>query len=168
MSLGCTSGVGCTVDFWFVMTFYNVWITFLFDMCFCSLVCFDNFKKWEMMEWKKLAWNWLPAWWALWLPWWPPVGCNNALMYLLIFTMNFCYCFIVVFCWKYNLLLLLDNLSPGCYEMNIWHWFYSSPPSTAYMHQWIKTALVTQIMACCLLGAKPSSKLMLGYCQLDT
>ena len=43
---------------------------------------------------------WLPAWWALWLPWWPPAGCNNALMYLLIFTMNFCYCFIVVFCWK--------------------------------------------------------------------
>ena len=34
---------------------------------------------------------WLPAWWALWLPWWPPAGCNNALMYLLIFTMNFCY-----------------------------------------------------------------------------
>ena len=31
------------------------------------------------------------AWWALWLPWWPPAGCNNALMYLLIFTMNFCY-----------------------------------------------------------------------------
>ena len=43
---------------------------------------------------------WLPAWWALWLPWWPPAGCNNALMYLLIFTMNFCYCLIVVFCWK--------------------------------------------------------------------
>ena len=42
----------------------------------------------------------LPAWWALWLPWWPPAGCNNALMYLLILTMNFCYCFIVVFCWK--------------------------------------------------------------------
>ena len=40
--------------------------------------------------------HWLPAWWALWLPWWPPAGCNNALMYLLIVTMNFCYCFIVV------------------------------------------------------------------------
>ena len=49
------------------------------------------------------TWNWLlwlPAWWALWLPWWTPAGCNNALMYLLIFTMSFCYCFIVVFCWK--------------------------------------------------------------------
>ena len=44
--------------------------------------------------------TWLPAWWALWLPWWPPAGCNNALMYSLIFIMNFCYCFIAVFCWK--------------------------------------------------------------------
>ena len=43
---------------------------------------------------------WLPAWWALWLPWWPPAGCNNVLMHLLIFDMNFCYCLIVVFCWK--------------------------------------------------------------------
>ena len=43
---------------------------------------------------------WLPAWWALWLPWWPPARCNNILMYLLIFTINFCYCFIVVICWK--------------------------------------------------------------------
>ena len=55
---------------------------------------------------------WLPAWWALWLPWWPPAGCNNALMYLLIFTMNFCYCFIVVFCWKWNLLLHTSRKQP--------------------------------------------------------
>ena len=33
---------------------------------------------------------WLPAWWAVWLPWWPPAGCNNALVYLVIFTINFC------------------------------------------------------------------------------
>ena len=26
--------------------------------------------------------------------------CNNALIYLLVFTMNLCYCFIVVFCFK--------------------------------------------------------------------
>ena len=43
---------------------------------------------------------WLPAWWALWLSWWLRAGYNNALMYSLIFTMNSCYCFIVVFCWK--------------------------------------------------------------------
>ena len=42
----------------------------------------------------------------------------------------------------------------------------SSPPIVAYMHQWTGPALV-QVMACCLFRAKPLSKLMLGYCQLD-
>ena len=43
---------------------------------------------------------------------------------------------------------------------------YSSPPSAAYMRQWIRSALV-QIMACRLFGAKPLFKPMLSYCQLD-
>ena len=42
----------------------------------------------------------------------------------------------------------------------------SSPPSAAYMHQWIGSALV-QIMDCRLYGAKPLSEPVLGYCQLD-
>ena len=42
----------------------------------------------------------------------------------------------------------------------------SSPPSAAYMRQWIGSALV-QIMACRLFGTKPLSKPMLGYCLLD-
>ena len=42
----------------------------------------------------------------------------------------------------------------------------SSPPSAAYMRQWIRSALV-QIMACRLFGAKPLSKPMLEYYQLD-
>ena len=42
----------------------------------------------------------------------------------------------------------------------------SSPPSAAYMHQWIESGLV-QIMARRLFGVKPLSKPMLGYCQLD-
>ena len=42
----------------------------------------------------------------------------------------------------------------------------SSPHSTANMRQWIRSVLV-QIMACRLFGAKPLSKPMLGYCQLD-
>ena len=41
----------------------------------------------------------------------------------------------------------------------------SSPPSAAYMLQWIGSALF-QIMACRLFVAKPLSKPMLGYCQL--
>ena len=42
------------------------------------------------------------------------------------------------------------------------------PPtsSAAYMHLWIRSALV-QIMTCRLIGAKPLSEPMLGYCQLD-
>ena len=44
--------------------------------------------------------------------------------------------------------------------------FNSSSPSAAYMRQWTGPALV-QIMACRLFGAKPLSKPMLGYCQLD-
>ena len=46
-------------------------------------------------------------------------------------------------------------------------WVNSSPPpSAAYMRLGIGSALV-QIMACRLFGAKPLSKPMLGYCQLD-
>ena len=42
----------------------------------------------------------MPAWWALWLPWWPPAGCYNASMYLLIdidheFLLLF-YCFVLL------------------------------------------------------------------------
>ena len=46
-------------------------------------------------------------------------------------------------------------------------WVNSSPPPSAtYMRLGIGSALV-QIMACRLFGAKPLSKPMLGYCQLD-
>ena len=45
-------------------------------------------------------------------------------------------------------------------------WVNSSPLSATYMHQGIRSALV-QIMAWCLFGAKPLSKWMLTYCQLD-
>ena len=44
--------------------------------------------------------------------------------------------------------------------------FNSSTPSAAYIRQWIRSALV-HIMACRLFSAKPLSKRMLGYCQLD-
>ena len=42
----------------------------------------------------------------------------------------------------------------------------SSLPSAAYMRRWTWSALV-QIVACRLFGAKPFSKPVLGYCQLD-
>ena len=43
----------------------------------------------------------------------------------------------------------------------------SSPPSGAYMRQWTGSALV-QVMACCLVGAKPLPEPMLVYYQLDS
>ena len=42
---------------------------------------------------------------------------------------------------------------------------YSSPPSAAYMCQWIRSALV---QACHLFGAKPFPEPMLACCQLDS
>ena len=42
----------------------------------------------------------------------------------------------------------------------------SAPPSAVYMRQWIGSVLV-HITACCLFGAKPLPKPVLGYCQLD-
>ena len=42
----------------------------------------------------------------------------------------------------------------------------SSPPSAAYMCQWIGSVVV-QIMACRLFSAKTLPQPILGYCQLD-
>ena len=42
------------------------------------------------------------------------------------------------------------------YGCDFWLGLNSSPPSDAYMHQWIKSALV-QIMTCRLFSAKPLS-----------
>ena len=53
-----------------------------------------------------------------------------------------------------------------CKWMLLWNYTNLSPPSAARMHQWIGSALV-KIMACRLFGAKPLSKPMLCYCQLD-
>ena len=43
----------------------------------------------------------------------------------------------------------------------------SSPPSAAYMHQWIRSALV-QKMACHLFSAKPLTEPMLAHYQLNS
>ena len=51
--------------------------------------------------------------------------------------------------------------------MSFLHWAINSfPPCAAYMRQWMGSVLV-QIMACCLFSAKPLSKPMLGYYQLN-
>ena len=62
---------------------------------------------------------------------------------------------------------LLNTLEkPEITDTLVTKWdFNSSPPSAAYMRQWIGLAVV-QIMACRRFGAKPSSKPMLGHYQL--
>ena len=54
-------------------------------------------------------------------------------------------------CWTYTRVAVISLISPGA----------------TYMRQWTVAALA-QIMACRLLGAKPLSKLMLGYCHMKT
>ena len=74
----------------------------------------------------------------------------------------------VISCWKY--FVWLDYTIP--YVQTIFMISFntssvnSSPPSAAYMLQWISSTLV-QMMACRLFDAKPLSKPMLGYGQLD-
>ena len=51
---------------------------------------------------------------------------------------------------------------PFCFCINV---FNTSPPRSAYMRHWTRSALV-QVMACRLFGAKPLHKPMLIYCQL--
>ena len=43
----------------------------------------------------------------------------------------------------------------------------SSPPSAAYVHHWIGSALL-QLMACRLFGAKPLPEPILAYFELDS
>ena len=84
---------------------------------------------------------------------------------------------------KRNLLLIVSKLAwaqvmawclmaPSHYLNQCWsnlwlQWVNSPPPSTAYIRQWIGSALV-QIMACRLFGTEPLSKPMLPYCQLNS
>ena len=74
-----------------------------------------------------------------------------------------------VFCWK-KIIVQASILLAGRIKWYTIHHMHtdtvlimcainSSPPSAAYMHQWIGSALV-------LNGAKPLSKPMPGYCQL--
>ena len=78
-----------------------------------------------------------------------------------------------IFCLDLNVLLVLSYvytvgnvLTVGKMHRDSTFLCGLSPFGAAYMRQWIESALV-QIMACRLFGAKPFSKPMLGYRQLD-
>ena len=72
--------------------------------------------------------------------------------------------------WYGSYLSVSHNYPSGTIGRELWwtlcHHVNSSPPSATYMHQWIESALV-QRMPCRRFNAKPLSKPMLGYCQLD-
>ena len=65
---------------------------------------------------------------------------------------------------RIQLYLIYSSLDVGIHKGG--GFLSSISPSAAYMCQLIGSAL-DQIMACRLFGAKPLSKPMLGYCQLD-
>ena len=67
-----------------------------------------------------------------------------------------------------NVPSLLITSTPWMFRSKLWYSdVNSSPPSAAYMHQRIRSALV-QIMAHRLFSTERLSELMLGYCQLNT
>ena len=42
--------------------------------------------------------KWLPAWWALWLPWWPPAECCNVSMLCAFLVFTKCFPFLYHCC----------------------------------------------------------------------
>ena len=97
------------------------------------------------------SWNWL-------------VWCTRYTRFLRLW--NWWYFKLAVIVVFYICLGLIEN---EFVDWVVWYSrarFDSSPPSSAYTRQWIGSILV-EIMACRLFGAKPLSKPMLGYCQLD-
>ena len=78
------------------------------------------------------------------------------------------------FTWIENVYVDISYLNTRVHITNMMWWkngleilhFNSYPPCAPYMRQSIGSALV-QIMACRLFGAKPLSKPILGYCQLN-
>ena len=122
--------------------FFSPWFWSSFSGVACAWVCMDSVRGQRVYIYfimtKSLARNqsellWLPAWWALRLARWPLAECSNDLMYFLIFTMSFCYCFIVVFCWRKKpwllVLLLLMRSKPKwpCALLSSWVMMKSLP-----------------------------------------
>ena len=68
--------------------------------------------------------------------------------------------------WRIYASLVLNELTKTCCAISDDLRFPWTPPSAAYIRQWIRSTLV-EIMACRLFGAKLSSEPMLGYCPMD-
>ena len=78
----------------------------------------------------------------------------------------------LIWVWKWKWLILDYSHSHGLWQHGLHgHWcpkkaVKSSPPSAAYMRQWIRPSLV-QIMGCRRVSTKPLSEPMQEYCQSD-
>ena len=101
--------------------------------------------------------------------------CNNITMHIFKVRQNYPFSEQVINRWYKKInewinVLLFHNQSKHVHEKLTFFFnqFWtsgvnSSPPSVAYMRQWIRSALV-QIMASRLVGAKPLSEPMMEYC----
>ena len=75
--------------------------------------------------------------------------------------------FVVFGCSLCLVLNMMQAILLACRFVEPWQCIVnSSTPRVAYIHQWTGSSLV-QIMACRLLGAKPFTESVLGYCELD-
>ena len=77
---GCGSGAGGGI-YW-VMPLAVLWLIQRSELVliYYGPIPFLMCSIWTLPT-SRLMSEWLPAWWALWLPWWPPAGCNNASIY---------------------------------------------------------------------------------------
>ena len=92
----------------------------------------------------------------------PMVLCVRIYMHILLCA-HFCYQMVHCGIWDWCIVGFVRWVYyTSAIETTLKEVVNSLTPSAAYMHQRIRSALV-QIMACCLFGAKPLSKPMLGY-----
>ena len=71
---------------------------------------------------------WLPAWWALRLPWWPPAECSNVSMLCAFLVFTKCFLFLYHCCILSEIKLTTTT----------------TRPSDAYMHWWTTSHYLNQ------------------------
>ena len=107
---------------------------------------------------------WYQCQWFTHHGWWHIIPCTYLVIVLSHWPFQSCMKHPITFCvWS-----IMETDGSNLNNGSSWTiaMLNSSPPSAAYMRQWIRSALV-QIMAWRLFAAKPLSlKPMLGHCQL--
>ena len=127
------------MNLYFMMIFFKWqeirWNVFL-RMTFLTVLLMINFSESNGLMWSgDKSSSWLPAWWVLQLLWWPLAESRGSNA-LLIFTMCFCYCFIIIFYWQE-----FSNMASD--------WLASCQPIRSHVG---KSLLTTWILAWTCLG----------------